>query len=275
MALSGFVLAFAFQSYQFTYFRTWVIWRGIRLLPMYYLPIFGAGIISSILLEKTLITIPQLNHTYLFQNSTIYSGPNPPLWSLSVEIILSILFFQLSFLSKLIEKQYWVYFAIYALTYLIDGWGIRALIRSAVFFSIGISMYLELNPTRLQKQILASGTCIFLVFGLMEFSFSHQIVTAFQIFAIPYILWLFTRVTRSNIVFLYCGKISFSLYVWHWPVLIVMRELLIVTTFTFPFNKLITAIFAVISTVIIASVSYYFLESPVHRLARKFLSRIQ
>ena len=89
MALSGFVLASAYNKFGKLNLLTWSTWRLIRLLPMFY----STLILGFLLIPNSSIRFADLLHLYLFSNNTIYTGINPPLWSLSVEVLLSILLY--------------------------------------------------------------------------------------------------------------------------------------------------------------------------------------
>ena len=271
MALSGYVLTFAYQKYEFDRFSNWLIWRSLRLLPVFYISLLVSSLISFLLFKKFQVTTPQLLHYYLFSNSTIYSGPNPPLWSLSVEIILSFLILLIIKFSRIIGRKYPIYLYLYLMSYLIHGWGARALFRSAIFFSIGISIYMGLRLTTLLKIILATGTLIFFIVGVFESVISRQAMTLLQLVAIPSILYFFLKRPLSSRITMFLGKISFSIYVWHWPILIMIRELLSNTNLNFPFNKLLIAIVSLLLINLWASISYFFIELRIQKFARRYL----
>lgn len=90
-ALSGFVLAK--QNFRGIQIRVWILSRWVRLMPVFYVTYFsglallvvGKGFVPN--LKNTLIEITGLS-------SLTFIGvpaPNPPLWSLSVELLLSLL----------------------------------------------------------------------------------------------------------------------------------------------------------------------------------------
>jgi len=157
------------------------------------------------------------------------------------------------------------------MSYLIDGWGARALFRSAIFFSIGISIYFGLHLTTLLKIILATGTLIFFIVGLFDSIISRQTMTLLQLVAIPSTLYFFLKRPLSSRITMFLGKISFSIYVWHWPILIIFRELLANTNLIFPFNKLLIAVVSLLLIILWASISYLFIELRIQKFARKYL----
>jgi peptidoglycan/LPS O-acetylase OafA/YrhL len=65
----------------------------------------------------------------------------------------------------------------------------------------------------------------------------------------------------SHPVAVYFGKISYSLYLWHWPVFVLFR-------WTFGLNRRLEAVAALLITFLAANASYYFLERPLRRSPR-------
>jgi peptidoglycan/LPS O-acetylase OafA/YrhL len=53
------------------------------------------------------------------------------------------------------------------------------------------------------------------------------------------------------------GRISYGLYLWHWP------ALLIITRFIFPQNVLLTSLLCAVTTLIVATLSFVFIERPI------------
>ena len=136
MCLSGFVLTeFAFKSS--SSFTKWARWRFLRLEPIYYASLFFALILIPSA-KPGGIRFADLVQTYILSDDKIYSGLVPPLWSLTVEFIISILLFKLIASKRSFSKKALVFLAVgYLCFYLVPGWGLRALIRSAILFILG------------------------------------------------------------------------------------------------------------------------------------------
>lgn len=62
----------------------------------------------------------------------------------------------------------------------------------------------------------------------------------------------------SSPVLTYIGGISFSLYLWHWPVSVLFR-------WTFGFETMFSKGLYVLGTFLPAMISYHFIENPIHR----------
>jgi len=65
----------------------------------------------------------------------------------------------------------------------------------------------------------------------------------------------------SHPIAVYFGKLSYSLYLWHWPVFVLFR-------WTFGLNRPLKAVAALLVTFLAANASYYLLERPLRRSPR-------
>ena len=131
MLLSGYVLALAHSSnFKLRNYLNWVIWRSTRLLIVYYF----ALLIANLTPDKKELRIVDFTHIYIFKNETIYSGINPPLWSLSVEFILSCSLFYLLGNNSIKSKRAFIFLTIllYGFSYLTDIWGLKEIGRAHV-----------------------------------------------------------------------------------------------------------------------------------------------
>lgn len=63
------------------------------------------------------------------------------------------------------------------------------------------------------------------------------------------------------------GDMSYSLYIWHWPIIIYLAPMMQGT------SELARQIAAVVATVVISSLSYTYVENPIHRHGLRGLSR--
>jgi peptidoglycan/LPS O-acetylase OafA/YrhL len=58
----------------------------------------------------------------------------------------------------------------------------------------------------------------------------------------------------------FVGKISYSLYLWHWPVIVLLR-------WTTRLDALVWRAVAAFATFVLATASWYYVENPVRRSA--------
>lgn len=76
--------------------------------------------------------------------------------------------------------------------------------------------------------------------------------------------WVAKFLSLKPIVFI--GKISYSLYLWHWPVIVLARKYLFVEQFTSTKQYIIVAI----TTLILSLLTYYLIETPARKKKRSF-----
>jgi peptidoglycan/LPS O-acetylase OafA/YrhL len=103
--------------------------------------------------------------------------------------------------------------------------------------------------------------------------------TALQICAIPIILILVHKVNNGMLhtsrPLLFIGKISFSIYAVHWPVLKVFEKIDMQFFFEIPLNKVAITLLIEGIVIVAGSIVYFMLERPSQLLARKFLTNLR
>ena len=215
MGLSGYVLALAFKKYIRVNFFTWSSWRIIRLLPMYYFGYF----LGWLLIENANIRVVDLAHLYLFSNSDIYSGINPPLWSLSVEILISIALYPL--LSPKINPKLLLAVALilFLFSYSSSLWGVIAILRSMAIFLVGVAV-VSINIKLNKNQKIAA--IIFIFTWSILILIDKRILNSLLI-PIMLLILILLKSAKSKILVnnasIFLGKYSFSLYATHWVTL--------------------------------------------------------
>jgi peptidoglycan/LPS O-acetylase OafA/YrhL len=70
----------------------------------------------------------------------------------------------------------------------------------------------------------------------------------------------------TNPTAIYVGNISFSFYLLHFAVLMNMRSIM-------PAHKLLSVALALLVTILLSSVSYFFIEVPMRKLIRQVAGR--
>ena len=283
MILSGYVLSIAFKKLNHAKYSEWLIWRAIRLIPIYYIALSLSYLVTESIFHTTKFEISYLNHLYLFDNNKIYAGPNPPLWSLSVEIFLSLIFLLLFRLRG--QNQHYQALCLvllFSLSYFVEGWGERAILRSSIFFVMGILMqnriYEKSNLQKIGKSMFFFLTFILLLVQLLQVPYANQIVTALQIVYLPLILRQLISNTklvilRSRVLGL-LGKMSFSLYVFHWPVLLVLQASSFFNEDIFKV-KLIAVLVVSLVTILVTALLYFVIERPLKALCDVYASKIR
>lgn len=266
MGLSGYVLALAYNKFTPTVnFLTWSGWRFIRLLPIYYFSLC----VGYFLVSDANIRIIDWNHLYIFSNNSIYTGINPPLWSLSVEILISILLY-LVFQSKFAtdSKSLIVFsFILFIFSYLIDVWGVIAILRSVALFMIGISVA-SLNIVLNKIQKIVSFFIIIIWSALILYD--KRILNSLLIPAILIILILLKDTNNRLLVNrfnLFLGNYSFSLYATHWISITIIQSH--VKNFNWVFIYISCIIFSIFISVLVGKV----VEFPSRKIASSFIHK--
>ena len=260
MMLSGYVLANAYMANtNFKKNKTWVVWRCLRLFPIYY-----SALLLGFFFSTKNIRISDLTHFYIFKNNTIYSGINPPLWSLTVEIMISILALPLiKNLNRIQSKNLWALSSIlYLLSYLIPIWGIRGLIRSLSMFVVGLIIF---KTKGFGNNINYYFKIIMIVCPFILSIFIPKILNLVLIVPLALIIDL---LLNNNYIFVrhpitkFFGKYSFSLYATHWIVLTYINKLELQSFYQVFFTSLFFSM-------ILAFCFAKFFEFPLRKMARK------
>jgi len=280
MAISGYVLAMMANRNSFLSKKQWMIWRSMRLVPLYYLSLILAMCVSIFLSNHKKNNLQYFLHSYLFSNSNIYSGDNPPLWSLSVEIILSLLFFSIIRFERLIHSRIFVVtILMYAGTYLADGWGVRALLRSLIYFIIGVSIYLGAKNWSDRKVSLNILVFLNLLLALSLIPRSRELLTLLQILTIPltlaFCLQSERKILSESKILAHLGKISFTMYVFHWPILQIFHAKTKNTEISLLQDKITAVPIALLLVIVISNMLFFLFEKNIISLSKIFLTHLR
>ena len=263
MLLSGFVLTLAFQKIEkIQKYSSWFVWRNTRLLIVYY----TALIMAALLISNKNLRIVDFTHFYIFSNKDIYSGINPPLWSLSVEIIISLVLFPIIKSTNAKSDLFsilLIFFLIFG-SYFTNEWGIKGLCRSAALFIIGILIckYIDFLP---KLNFKLSFVLVFLWSLLIAVP---KLLNLAMYISLPIILLFFIQNKRNLLVnrfTLLLGKYSFSLYATHWVVLSVSYSILNSQ------NKVIIYFVTILLSLSSAVLFGKLVEFPAKKLARAII----
>jgi peptidoglycan/LPS O-acetylase OafA/YrhL len=139
-------------------------------------------------------------------------------------------------------------------------------------FLIGsILSYFELNTERGRKsysklnQILPCLGIILIVYSFLFFNFTKifypSVITLIPLIGVSLIIWfskkgeLITEIL-SNKIFVFFGLISYSLYLWHYPIFAFLRYIDVFN------NSIWIKLLAILSTIILSIFSYFLIEKP-------------
>jgi peptidoglycan/LPS O-acetylase OafA/YrhL len=277
--------------------------RVLRIFPIYYLVlIIFLLIIPSLNVGLLNLDYYQTHQIWLWvylQNWLYIFKPPPPdslslshLWSLAVEeqfyliwpfVILLIgkikplFFFMLSLLIIVIAVRFLVwlyhiekiaYFNLYTFSR-IDGICIGSM----------LALLRQFNSRFLQKNIavivftLAGLNFIFYFFNnAYSFSFPFLAIIGYTTFAVIFGILVNEAVNNNKIIVLlfnnrfmkFFGKISYGLYIFHWPIYLILRNLVI------NLPNIIISIIATIIAIVVSWLSFEFFESKILKLKKNF-----
>lgn len=273
LALSGYVLAMKIHNENISSSKKWIAWRFMRLVPIYYISLFFAFVANQISSEKIPFNIQYLTLTYIFDNNIIFKNWNPPLWSLIIELIVSVplILFLKKFRKKSKVQQLVIILSIYFLSYFAPSWGIRYLMKGCAIFYAGILAFIEIKNIKRSSPILLIivTTCIILFeispnIGLKAINFS--LLPVFYLFLSNFKFSNKSTQTWMYPIFRYFGKISFSLYIFHWPILLLAKESSL-------FEKMERGLATLILTIMMIAISGV-LEQIIDRPLRLQINRI-
>lgn len=308
-ALSGFLLTKSNASINCTRAQLSAFWlrRFLRIYPAVWVQLI---ILSLLLWVLTTLKHPQgilewvLNFTLLINLPPYLPYPiNAVWWTLPIELCFYLLFPVLILVSN--RTSIWTLFVV-ALSISL-GWRIGCMYYFRELPSYGpVQPYIDLLPgclvifvmgmlaakcqltiSEYQRRI-AIGLMLITIALLFKWLLSnittywtgHWMLAIWNILVsacLAAIIWLVTLDTTNRswlaskpLVFL--GEISFGVYLWHYPVLLVFYQWLPPAEHTSALISALVLIGIIIPTIILASISHYLIERPAMQLGKR-LSR--
>ena len=271
-ALSGYVLSLSYEGHNR---KGWIRARILRLYPMYVTCFFCPLIVVFILhnrfnFEKFPNSLEIALAIFGFQsvNSETYLlFPNPPLWSLSVEIILS---FFLPYLFRIQSKK--ILFLILILSFALDS-GIIPVLGALKFFVTGIMIskykwnFVKIKQVFSPYSIIISYVLISKVLTLIHFQILHDLVTLFYLFYLIVGLLKLNFNEKSSKFFLAIGARSYAVYACQYPIIIGLKEL---NDVYFNLSPYICLILCLICIFIASEILLRLIDKPAIRMGHKF-----
>ncbi|GAA3403020.1 acyltransferase [Paenibacillus hodogayensis] len=276
-------------------FKEYGILRLSRLYPLHIVTLVIVSIIQFIRsLELNNFFIYQYNDVYHFVLNIFFLQHgwfdygfsfNAPTWSISVEIVAYILLFIVLFKFPTSYNYLLVTIILIGLSItkmklslplLNDGMG-----RVFIGFFVGCCTFEVnklLNSQRLKKLAACISLFLLVVLFIIGFFIGHYalgnwpIVYTVVVFPLIVIMVLnlkfLTRILSLKPI-TYLGDISYSIYLWHFPVQLLIKTTDDILKLSLDYSSRVVYLSIVIITLVVSSLSHEFFEKPVLKFLRK------
>ncbi|WP_420581922.1 acyltransferase family protein [Reichenbachiella sp.] len=292
--ISGFTICMSIDRNWYG-FRTYIIKRCFRVLPMYYLVCIICFAIGGIPYYLHLFNVE--NDIYsLFLHLTLLNYFDVRYvnnligveWSIPVEFIFYLIVPGIWFILK---KGKFIHFFLLPMSLCITLFGSIVLVKTGVYsndfftfrklwsieshaliFSLGVFCYFHFEKLRnlVSKYQFALPISIFTTFSYIIFIESHSSLAINLLFTIVFIACIsrhkLCRIIFENKLIFKTGEISYSIYLLHYPILILLKPWIQ--------NNFILSISGLILCWLTSFVSYILIEKPAMAYGKNFAHRI-
>lgn len=260
-------------------FYNFLILRISRLYPLHFITLIIVLIIYLVLKSNNFTNPVRADLEHFFYNLFLihewglnsYASFNEPSWSISVELLMYIIFFYLALKTNIIFYSFLIILisSILFFKFKFIGYG------GYCFFIGGLSYILleNLNVNQKSKTLIL---CILIFFsGIISFYFvdnSKLIKIIVLTIFFPSLINLFYLINNYSPKFgkkiSLIGDISYSIYLTHFPLILVTLMILNFLNLKINFNSMIIFCTYLIFTFLISFFSYNFLEIPLKKTLR-------
>lgn len=302
--ISGFVMVYAYREKIVKGQVSFTEFVKKRLMRFYPLMVFSlicvvilqevhkvtAGVVfKDVLIADNSVLAFLLNLLCLQGTSLVSSSFNAPSWYLSIVLIMYILFFVVTYFAGKYGKEKIAYFLmmILGITLAIKAYPTIFLnCRGVTGFFAGCVLYevcdRVCNITDNKKKNIVTWTAlvallVICAIGIKEghgvFASSNQVIVVYGIFIWPMCVFLavcmpWVKWILSRRIFLFLGKISFSMYLIHYPVMILMDNINIACNLGIHYEGRKAFVLYVAMVMVISILCYYFVEKKLDKLVK-------
>lgn len=299
--LSGFVFSYVYKKQiaenQIS-LRKYSVLRLSRLYPLHIVTLIFVAIIQAIraILDKGFFVYPfndvyhLILNIFFIQSIGLESGWsfNAPSWSVSVEIISYLLFFTIIYRYHSGNKyiMFYVFFVVAGLYIYQINMNVlffnQNIARVLIGFFVGCIAYevhSKVSDCRFKGWATVFFACVLIAastgaifFGYSKFFGKWELVNSLLIY--PLIILTTLNIGLINKLLsikqlTYFGDISYSLYMWHYPVQIVIKTVDEIFGLNLDYSSEKVFVGIVILTILVSILSFEFIEKPCQRYLRK------
>lgn len=221
-----------------------------------------------------------------FESGFSFNGPS---WSLAAEIVAYVLFFII--LSKFGKNKRYIYFYVFLifLGMYINKTNLNYpllntnMSRVFIGFFIGCIVYIlneKVEKSKIKNRIICGVAILLGIVVFNAITFGHKTLGnwtfVYTVFIYPSIIVLalnigiLTRILRIKPL-LFLGNLSYSMYLWHFPVQITIKTLDDAFKLNINYSSKWIFVIFVLTTIAVSTVSYYFVEKPLLKYFREKL----
>lgn len=277
--------------------KEWYLKRALRLLPMV--------VISVLVYDIALCVYHKIDYVDRF---IIFNKPldikgsiltciglqegfgvkvNSPLWYVSVLIICYMIFYLITYISAYLKiKPYIFYLAMAVAGVVIFQTRTTAILatyntsRGYYSFFTGVLLACLLNKIKSEKLVLSISLVIIAAFAAV-FRFEPQDIIGIENYLLTFLLYpaivavsqqSFVKQLFRNKLWGEVGAVSYGVYIWHVPMLLIWFTIIDIFDITVDFADTTTIAAFLAAVVVVAVISYYFVEKPISKKINKIIN---